>query len=219
MVSVPLSPSAPTLTMSAMIFEFVRLMEPLRPVCRMSIDPRSARMESGGGPPPAEVEPVTLMALFGPVARIVILPPGPGAAASSNESSWPVLLTFMATPVLALLCILILPQDRLFRCCGSGATAARSAEETVMAELTVIPPAVEFRFTVPPLPLGSAPLGINPLVAWIGEPTVIAPVALTSHVPPPPAGVVVFGLLLPLKVTDPWILSAGGGTKVSDCTL
>ena len=36
------------------------------------------------------------MALFAPVASRVILPPGPGAAASSNESSWPVLLTFMA---------------------------------------------------------------------------------------------------------------------------
>src|SRR3979490_437848 len=119
----------------------------------MSTEPRSARIESGGGAPALPLPPVAVMLLFAPVARIVILPPGPGAAASSSDRSWPVLLTLMATPLRASLFKLILPPDALFRCCGGGVGPTLSAEETVMGELTAIGPPVEFRFTVPPPPL------------------------------------------------------------------
>src|SRR5437016_5795970 len=97
----------------------------------MSTEPRSARMESGGGAPAAPVPPVTLILLLAPVARIVILPPGPGAAASSNERSWPVLLTLMATPVAAPLWRLIFPPDALRR---RVVPVVVSAEETCTRE-------------------------------------------------------------------------------------
>ena len=52
-----------------------------------------------------------LLALF--EAGIVILPPGPGAAASSRESNWPVLLTFITAPAGFLLVVLRLPSTTL----------------------------------------------------------------------------------------------------------
>src|SRR3979409_1315773 len=102
------------------------------------------------------------MRLLAPVARIVIFPPAPGAAASSRERGCPVLLTLMATPVGASLFKLILPPDRLFRR-GEGGAVEASAEETVMAEFTEIVPPGEFRFTVPPAPLGSDVSGRSPV--------------------------------------------------------
>src|SRR2546423_4172173 len=199
MESVPLLPSAPIFTVSAEIWAVVRLIVPKFPVFRMSTEPLSARIVSGGGAPAEPGSPVTLTRLLAAVARIVILPPGPGAAASRRERSWPVLVTLMATPVV-LLCKLIFPPERLWRL---GFPAAASADETVMGELTEIVPPVEFRFTVPPAPLGSEELCTWPLVASIGELTVIAPVALTVNVPPPPAGPGPLGLLPSLKVTAP----------------
>src|SRR5205809_7913523 len=109
----------------------------------MSIEPRSARMESGVAPPATAVPPVTVTRLFAPVARIVIFPPGPTAAASRRDRSWPVLLTLMATPDAASLFRLMFPPDRLLRGGGAGATVLVSADETVMAVLTAIGPPVE----------------------------------------------------------------------------
>src|SRR5438067_8575849 len=173
----------------------------------------SARMGSGGSAP-TTVPPVTLILLLAPVARIVILPPGPGAAASSNERSWPELLMSMATPV-ELLCRLMLPPDRL---CRRGTPVAGSLEETVIGDFTVIVPPVEFRFTVPPAPLGSEEDGWRPVVAEMDELTVIAPVAFTVNVPPSP-GARVSGVAPPLNVTMPTMLSAAESPKVSDGTL
>src|SRR5438067_6603397 len=152
----------------------------------MSIEPRSARMESGGAAPTA-VCPVTLMLLPAPVARMVILPPGPGAAASSNERSWPVLLTLMATPVAAPLCKLMLPPDLLRRRGGGTEPAVVSAEETCTREFTLTAPPVVFRLTVPPLPLASCDDGCRPEVASIFEFTLMFPVVFTLSVPPLPA--------------------------------
>src|SRR2546429_571286 len=155
-----------------------------------------------------------LMRLPVSVARIVILPPGPAAAGSSKERSCPVLLTLMATPV-ELLCRLMLPPDRL---CRRGTPVAGSLEETVIGEFTEIVPPVEFRFTVPPAPFGSEADGWRPVVAEMGELTVIAPVAFTVNVPPSP-GARVSGVAPPLNVTGPWMLSAAESPKVSDGTL
>src|SRR6184192_151837 len=105
----------------------------------MSTDPRSARIVSMGGVPAEPGSPVTLMRLLAAVARIVILPPGPGAAASRRERSWPVLVTLIATPV-ALLCKLMFPPERLWRL---GFPTAGSADETMMRELIEIVPPVE----------------------------------------------------------------------------
>src|SRR2546421_305728 len=93
-VSTPLSPRAATLMTSACASTASlapgppRLIWPASPVWRMSIVPRSARRV-----------PFTLALLVAPVAKMVTLPPGPGAAASSRERSSPVLEILIATPL------------------------------------------------------------------------------------------------------------------------
>src|SRR3954462_8863830 len=166
----------------------------------------SARIVSIGGVPAEPVSPLTWTRLFVPVARTVILPPGPAAAASSKERSWPVFEILMAVPVGMLLCTLILPPALLLRI-GTPPFGV-SFDETLIVALMLTVPLVVLRFTLPPVPLGGGSGVPKPVVAVMGLLTVIAPVALRVNVPPSPTGMVLFGLLPPLNVTEPWMLSA-----------
>lgn len=109
----------------------------------------------------------------------------------------------------------ILPPLALLR--RGARPAGKSAEETWTLELIVTASVVEFRATEPPLPLGALASGWRPVVASIGESTVITPVVLTLKVPPLPAGGVISELSPPLKVTGPWMLPVG--PKVNEGTL
>ena len=72
----------------------------------------------------------------------------------------------------------------------------------MIGALTPIVPSVERRLTVPPVPLGAAASALSPVVAWIGEFTLITPVAITLKTPPLPA-VTAEVVPPPLKVTGP----------------
>jgi hypothetical protein len=47
-----------------------------------------------------------------------------------------------------------------------------------MLEFTFTAPAVEVSETVPPVPPKATPVGLRPVVAWIGAFTVMAPVVM-----------------------------------------
>src|ERR1700731_827810 len=77
---------------------------------------------------------VTLFVLApgGVPARIVIFPPGPGAAASSRDNNCAVLPMLIAIPVVLVLVMLIFPPLALRRIGGSGGvwSGTGSSEET-----------------------------------------------------------------------------------------
>src|SRR6476469_5181648 len=123
----------------------------------------------------------------------------------------------MATPPGTSLLTLMLPPALLLRI-GTPPPGV-SFDETLIGELMLTAPFVVLRFTLPPVPLGGGSAVRKPVVAVMGLSTVIAPVALTVNVPPSPTGMVLFGLLPPLNVTEPWMLSPGLEPKVSDGTL
>jgi hypothetical protein len=99
----------------------------------------------------AAIFPFMFATLLAPVAKIVTFPPGPGAAASSNERSSEVLDRLIATPLGLPLFNAMLPPRALRRL---DFAEAGSAEETSIRELTAIESLVEVKFTVPPLPCG-----------------------------------------------------------------
>src|SRR6266403_5725279 len=140
-------------------------------------------------------------------ATILILPPGPGAAALSNDSNCALLPILIATPLVFALVIPILPPWAL---CRTGATVLLgSADETWTRLLTVTVPLLEFRLTSPPAPLGFAPGWMRPLVASMSELTVMSLVVFTVKVPPLP-GPNVKEPSPPLKETEPTISGENG---------
>src|SRR5437773_12061764 len=105
------------------------------------------------------------MVLVGPVARMVIKPPGPGAAFSISESNCEELSIWIATPVAALLCKAIFPPLALER---RLAVPAGSLDETWIRELMIeTASCVEERLTMPPAPLGGLFTSMMPVVALI----------------------------------------------------
>src|SRR3954462_11670515 len=108
----------------------------------------------------------------------------------------------MATRPATLLWRLMLPPVLLCRL-GAATPVFGSADETLTTELIPTVPLSEFRFTVPPAPPASLELFWRPVVASIGDPTVMSPVALTVNVPPLPDSIALLLLAPPLKVTAP----------------
>src|SRR5438477_11448390 len=119
------------------------------------------------------------MLIVPPAEVNLIDPPGPGAAASSKARSWALLVTLMATPLVALLLILMVPPLALRR-------RFPSLEETSIVFFRVIV-FCAVRLTVPPIPPVIALLLFRPVVAEIGA-LIVRLLPVTSSWPPlPPA--------------------------------
>src|SRR5205823_14417988 len=116
-------------------------------------------------PRSATISPFMFATLLAPVAKIVTFPPGPGAAASSNERSSEVFDKLIATPAGLRLVMAMLPPRALRR---RGRFETESFDETSMREFTATESS-EVRLTLPPLPFAEDVTGKYPVVASIGE--------------------------------------------------
>ena len=139
--------------------------------------------------------PATWICEEAPVATMVILPPGPGAAVLSRALSCAVLWMRTATAGLVgvparVLRTLIFPPLEEVRRGGGGGVPVGSAEETsIRPAMSTVP--AELTVTVPPAPaLAGPPVGMMPVVAVTTLPLgrlKLSPVVTVMLPPLPPA--------------------------------